>query len=200
MAGPIPIKLQEIAATTNTSTDADASSHPSVVQMFKDRVRKFWQVYQDLENRADEVPNALKDQYSSLMSQGSYIRSTIETITNTYDEVSTWLSDVWGYFGAAGIDARLGNLGFAVTVPLAIVVGASALIVKWLSDAYAMQKKLDTVQRLQNQGYNADQAASIVKNATTGSSLISFSGLKQPLIIGVLAVAGLWYANKRGWI
>jgi len=198
MAG-IPPSLTNVASN-NVSANVDASTHPSVIQTFKNRVAKFWNVYTSLQNKADIVPAAMKDQYDTLMNRGGYIRSTIETLTNTYDEVSNWLSDVSSYFGFNGLNPQLGNLGFAVTVPLAIVVGASALIVKWLSDAYAMNRKLDAIQKLKSQGYDAQQAANIVNKTTAGGSLISFDFLQKPITITGIVVVSLWFANKKGWI
>lgn len=190
-----------------TGQTVNAADRPSTMQAFRNRVEKFWQTFNNLQAKENEVPSHLRDEYNNIMERGGTIRQTVETLTNTYDAVAEWLSDIFGLNGAdMGLDgvmykdALRGNLGAVQFVPLAIIVSSSAFIVKWLKDAYTMERKLNEYQRLQNEGYSADRAAEIVEKTITGPGFLNLGVNMKPLLWAGGIVAGLWYANRKGWI
>lgn len=187
--------------------DYNALERPSVMEAFRERVNKFWNTYTQLEQRSNEVPSDLQSEYSDIMARGSRIRATIEYITNTYDAVAEWVSDVFGFSGQdVGLDGVFwrdvpnGNLHAIQFVPLAVIAGASALIAKWLKDAYTMHRKLDEMKRLEDKGYDSARAAEIVNKTITGPGLLNLGVNTKPLLLLGIAGIGLWYAYRKGWI
>jgi hypothetical protein len=193
---------------TSEGADVNALERPSVMESFRNRVDKFWNVYRNLETRREEVPDKLAPEYNAVMERGGRIRATIESVTNTYDAVADWVSDIFGFSGTdVGLDGVFwsdvprGNLGAVQFVPLAVIAGSSALIAKWLKDAYTMERKLNEMNRLKEQGYNADRAAEIVNKTVSGPGLLNIGGFNMKPLLWIAAIGGgIWYANRKGWI
>lgn len=202
---PTPSHL--VVEKMSEGADTNALDRPSVMQSFTDRVNKFWTQYRQLESRGNEVPAQLQDEYNRIMEKGGTIRATIEYVTNTYDAVAEWVSDVFGFSGTdVGLDGVMwrdglnGNLGVVQFVPLAVIAASSTMIVKWLKDAYTMQRKLDEVQRLENKGYDSKRAAEIVDKTIGSKGLLNIGVSMKPLLLIGGAGAALWYASRKGWI
>lgn len=203
MPNPYHLDVENVSE----GADTNALERPSVMQAFRDRVNKFWSMYTQLENKREEVPENLKSEYDGLMQRGGRIRATIESVTNTYDAVAEWVSDVFGFSGAdMGLDgvvwgdAVRGNLGAVQFVPLAVIAGASTLIVKWLKDAYTMERKLSEVKRLTDKGYDEARATELVNKTVSGPGLFNMNISWKPLIVIAAIGGGLWYASKQRWI
>lgn len=188
-------------------SDENALESTSVMQTFRTRVQNFWNTFRNLQARSSEVPSELKAEYDDIMRRGAQIRSTIESITTTYDAAAEWISDVFGLssaeMGLDGVrwrDALSGNLGALPFVPLGIIAGTSLFIVKWLKDAYTMERKLTEHRRLIDAGHDPARASEIVNKTISGPGLFNFNINWQPvLIVGGLGL-GLWLATRRGWL
>ena len=205
MPNPYHLNVENVSEGANRN----ALERPSIMETFRKRVNQFWDTYVSLNNRASEVPANLREQYQDVMNRGDRIKATIEYVTNTYDAVSDWISDVFGFNGMNGLDnamprdvirqVKLDGLGAVPFVPIAVIAAASGLIIKWLKDAYTMNRKLDEYKRLQDQGYDAERAADIVNKTVSGPGFFNLGVNLKPLMWIVGGGALLWIGHKQGW-
>lgn len=158
------------AASTVVSSIADIPAEWSAkVNELKARAAEFMQLFNDLSSRADQAAAAgMSAEYNALMSRGASIKAQVQQVTSAIDNVYNSVSNLFGLSGAG-----FGELGIIPLIPIAIIVGAIALLVKWISDAYTMRNKLAAATAA---GANAAQLTQIA----TGSSGSIFSTLTSP--------------------
>lgn len=122
----------------------------------KAKAREFLNLYNDLEKRSSIAAKnpALNAEYNSLMSKGSYIKSTIE--------------------GILGSDS-MAQLNAIPLIPIAAVLAAIAAITAWLAPAYTMQKKLELAEKMLAQGYDPTD----IVNAGEGSPITDAANAVQ---------------------
>lgn len=140
----------------------------------------------------------LKAEYDALSSRGQTIKSTVEYITRTVDQVTGFFSDAWAstssaakrFFGLGIAPPR--NLGIIPLIPIAAITGAVALMAKFVSDVYLFERKVGEQKRLEDQGLSPGEASSIVRNTVGGGLFDVLGGLKWPL----LAAGGVWFFVK----
>ena len=160
-----------------------------VITRFKNKAREFWNVWQSLDSKqgaeAVNLPE-FKAEYEALMDRGLSIKGTVENVTaiidrvaNAYDGVKVWINDT---FGLDGIQRNsMGAL--PILIPVAAIAISLAAMGKWVTDAYQLNKRLDAVQRLIDNGTAPGLAVQMI-NATMPKGF--FGGLNKtpPLVIG----------------
>jgi len=166
----------------------------NAVNNFKQKAKSFVNEYLALQNRENiaALDPKTKSEYDSLMKKGSYIFETIKSLAAKMDYA---ISNLMG-----GNSNALNGMGILPLLPIAVIAGAVAAIVAWLSDAYIMNRKLDSIEKL-----HAESGADPVKlsQAIAGkNSLISvggtpFSTLLPLGIIGLVLYIGWPYIRER---
>jgi hypothetical protein len=166
----------------------------SMIEKFKSHAANFWQQYKNLQAKNAYVANHpdLQEDYANLLDRGSTIRTTIETVTAGIDKAVGW---VGGTVGVSGVQV-LNGLGFLPVLALLVSAGGLALIGKWVSDAYAFNKKVEEMKRLEAQGMTPQQASAIVGKLYEGEPLITFGKVGVPLV--ALAVLFAMWKFGRG--
>ncbi|MDH5654199.1 MAG: hypothetical protein OEZ39_20270 [Gammaproteobacteria bacterium] len=148
----------------------------SYMDKFKKAVADFTAVYENL--RANEAYMAkpttdprLRSEYDSMIDKGDYIQISI-------NKANEALSTVKGWFGMDG-------LGFVPIVAGLVGAGLLAAVVKWTTDAYQLNAKIEEQKRLESRGMTPQQASNIV-GKMGGAPLLSLGGggLGMPLLIG----------------
>lgn len=170
---------------------------------FKDKARKFWAMWENLNSRRVEVssyPPEVQREYKSIMERGVGVRSKIEWITglidqaaSAYKSVKSWVAEK---FGLGEIPVRqLEGMGIIPLIPVAIISGSLATIGYWVNDAYRLNKKLDEIKRLEGKGYSPERAARVASRNVSMPGF--FSGIDKLVLPLLLGGATLYYLNKR---
>lgn len=164
-----------------------------VIGKFKAKADEFDKLRADLEkNRVIAAKDpALQTEYNDLMDRSLSIRDKIRSITSSVNGAWQWLKD------AVGLDG-LNELGFLPLIPIAVVAGSVTLMVKWISDAYEFNRKMEEIAKLQSKGVSAQQAANIVGQAGGGFSLFSAGTVSKVLLVGGVGTVLYLIAKKKG--
>lgn len=155
------------------------------IAVFKGHAQNFQGAYTGLAGKASQFAQfpALNAQYKALMSRAYSIKLSIVEIGRKIDDAINWIKGNLG----------LGELGGFI-LPIAVMVAGAAFMTKWLSDSYALNRKLSAAQRLQKQGVPPAKAANIVSQIANGNSFMgSASKIIVPLGLGALA---LWFLPR----
>lgn len=150
------------------------------VDTFKQKAREFIALFTELKGKEDALKNAddeTKKRYEKLMSRGDWIFKTIQSIASKID---------WAINSFSGIG--MGGMGILPVVPIAVIAGALAVITAWLSDAYSLNKKLDTIKELEAKGHSADDIRDLVHGAPLINIGGNLSGLLMPAVIGITVI------------
>ena len=159
-----------------------------VITQFKLKAREFWGLWENLDRKrgseAVMMPE-FKQQYDDLMNRGSTIRSSVESVTgiidkvgNAYDGAKEWLTNT---FGLDGTYRPMGAI--PLLIPVAAIGVSLAAMGKWVKDAYSLNRRLNAVQNLINEGTSPVMAAKIVKDAMP-QNFFGEMNKTIPLLIG----------------
>jgi len=167
----------------------------AAVAAFQQKLAEFQSVWALLVSKASVAASnsSLKAEYDDLMGEGSLLQSTIDSVTGAIDYVRNAAAQVESIFGG------MGGLGIAPLILLGIIAtitGGTAFIAKWLTDAYALAKKLQAQEALLAAGADPNVVASSFSDQTFFGNLGSTVG-SGLLWIGV-GLAVLWFAKSRG--
>ncbi len=176
------------------------NTEKSVIQRFKGKAREFWMLWNNLsEKRFGVVMNdpAIKKEYDALMGRGMNIKSSVETVTglidkaaNVYDNVKEWVGDT---FSLGATPRHLGAL--PLLIPVATIGVSVAAMTKWIADAYQLNKRLEGIQRLIDQGIKPAEAADIIKRTMPSGLFGALPAMIAPL--GFAAVIFFLYSQGR---
>jgi len=166
----------------------------SKVAQLKDAVASFETTYANLQSQSDIAKSdpVLYADYSNLMDRGAYVKTVITDTINKLGGALDYAKSVVGVSGMA-------DLGVLPLIPIAVIAGALALITKWLTDAYAMSKKLNLLQQTYDDakaaGASPAQLAAISHDAALQSSGGLFDGAGDVMnkAIFLLIAGGLLY-------
>lgn len=179
------------AATSvvNSISDIPAEWSAKVAEL-KARAQEFAALYARLQSKAAQAAQlGMSSEYNDLMRRGAAIRASVQAVTNAIDSVYNSVSNL---FGLAGVErGHLGNLGVIGLVPIAAIIGAIALIVKWLADAYEQDRRIDAGVAA---GANAQQMTQILTGGgglLSGGSVWGNAGLFLLIGAGVLVLVPL---------
>lgn len=158
------------------------------VDNFKAKAKTFVNEYLTLQKREDiaALDPTVKKEYDSLMSKGSYIFNTIKSIASKLDFAIDNLMN--------GNTNTLNGMGVLPLLPIAVLAGAIAAIVAWLSDAYVMNRKLDALEKLSIEtGADPEKLANAIsdKNSLINVGGTPFSSM-LPLFIGGIVLYLFW--------
>ena len=167
-----------------------------IIERFKARIAEFQEWFTRLGQVGDRVPPEMMGEYENLISRGSTIQSTIDTITGGIDKAVSWFK------GAFGLDAvtlaKRGQLGAIPLLPVAAISGAMALIGYWITDTMQFIRRMDEFERLRAQGVPPDEAAKAVQTTATAPPLFGMD--IQQLVIPLVILGGVWwFMRNRGF-
>lgn len=176
----------------DTITDAGASVIHSIedipaewnakVSELKTRAAEFGALFSDL---SDLAPIANRDpqtksQYDALMARGMSIKSKIQTITNAIDSMYSTASNIFSTVNGLGIVPAVAAIPL---LPIAVIAGASTLIMYWITDAINMRNKLNAALKSGATGAQITSistkgtGSSIADSLVAGDSLIKNAGI-----------------------
>lgn len=157
---------QDAAASVVNSISDIPAEWTAKVNELKARAAEFMALFSDLSGRSSEAAAAgLSSEYNALMARGAAIKAQVQQVTSAIDGIYNSVSNLFGLSGLSGV----GSLGIIPLIPIAIILGAIALMVKWISDAYTLRNKLAAAQAV---GANAAQITSI-SNGGSGAGIMS---------------------------
>lgn len=171
--------------------DTNAEFQKKVAEL-KTKAAEFTAVFNKLDARKKQAESSpeISREYDDVMGSAGTIKKTIENVLSKIDAAHKWIMN-----GIPGSNGLAGANGMGALPLIAIVVGAITAITKWLSDAYKLDRKLDSVESQIAAGVDPVTAG---KNAAQEKSLINVSaaGL-MPLAIGGVLLYFLWPTIKR---
>jgi hypothetical protein len=201
--------LQSAMASAGSMTQDWSQSWDSARAALIAKAGEFSRLYSSLASQraaAARDPQLLAA-YDDLMAKGAYIRSSVQSITQSFDSASDWftnsLSSLKNMIGLNGVPLtpavnpfrHLSGLGLLPLIPVGVIAAATAAISYWLSDAYVMSKKLNLAAQVQASGGDPNQ----ILGSGTFSNAIDSVG-RNVVLIGVIAGIAFfaWPAIKRG--
>ena len=166
----------------------------STIEAFKRRAQNFWNQWNLLNSKAADVSKMtpeMRAQYNDLLSRGSTIRNTVETVTGMIDAVSgaytsakDWVSELFG--------VEEPNLGvLPLIIPAAVIATSLAAMGKWLSDAYSFNRKMEEIAKLEAKGMSTQEASKIISRVSDSGSF----NIKAAVGIPVLLIGGFLVYN-----
>lgn len=192
--------LQSAMTSASTTAQDWSQSWDQAKNALIQKAAEFTQLYNRLRSQA-AVANSdpqLSAEYQALMAKGDYIKSTVSSITQSFDSGANWfsnqLSSLKNMIGLDGVPKaglgslmRLNGLGILPLIPIAVIVAATSAIVYWLTDAYTMKNKLDLAEKVHATGGDID---SVLNSGTFGGG---FAGLSKNLVIIAAAGAAIYF-------
>jgi hypothetical protein len=171
---------------------SEQAADVSTIEAFRQRAQDFWNQWNLLSSKSADVSKMtpeIKKEYDDLLSRGSTIRNTVETVTSMIDAVSgAYTSTKDWVTGLFGVDEP--NLGFLpLIIPAAVIVASLAAMGKWLKDAYDFNRKMEEIGKLEAKGMSTQEAAQIITRVSDsgGFSLNAAVGFPVLLIGGFIA-------------
>lgn len=162
----------------------------NLVGQFKLRANEFMRIWRSLQSQASVVARfpPLQTEYSGLNNRAGIIKSMIEKVTRTVDNIMGWFRSV---FGLGGIDT-LEGLGILPLLPIAVIVGALTMISKWVADVYIFNKKLAEQVRLERTGLSPTAAARVIQSTAPQGIMAMFTQNMMPILLigGALLLFG----------
>lgn len=166
------------------------------VETLKEKAREFINVFsrlQTLEPVAFSDPAAAQ-KYRSLMDRGVAIRDRISYITGLIDHAFEWFNSN----GSSPPEtvASLQGLG-VLGVGVAVIAGAVAAVVVWLTDAYVQVRELETAESLIAQNVSPADAYRIAREGEKGIIGGFLEGVRNNFVLfTALGLATWWVTNK----
>lgn len=164
-----------------------------IIERFKARIAEFKSLFSRLSAVSSQVPAEMQGEYENLVSRGSTIQTTIDTLTGAINKAVDWFKGAFG-MDAVGM-ARQGQLGLIPLLPVAAISGALALIGYWITDTMQFIKKMDQFEQLRAQGVSAAEAAKAVQTAATGAPLFGVD--LQAWIVPMVILGGVWWFMRN---
>lgn len=180
-------------------TPSDETAWYDVIGQFKNKAAEFTQWYNTISGiKIDPVlyPELIAEK-RELLTRGDSIKEKITYITGKVDEAWNWLTSNFGLSGYE-MEEQLEDtgLGLLPIVPIAVVVGAVALIVKWCLDAKRFADKIKLMGNLRRQGYSPDKATEIIKDLENKTAIFNFGSALPVVLIGGFALLA-WIKHRR---
>lgn len=136
---------------------------------------------------------ALSSEFDSIMRRAAELRATIGDYLAKIDAAvqwlkgaGSWISDVFGFNGLGALPALIG---------IGAIAAALAAVTKFLTDAWALSRRIEEQQRLEARGLSPQEAAAVVERSAVGSA--GSQWLK--LLAGGVAIGVVgWLIMQRG--
>lgn len=194
-----------------TPMDSDEKTFWNEVDKFKVKADEAYQLWQKLRaKRQAAVTNPeLQKEFDDVMGQAESIQakaSDVEKVAQQVREgiagtITSWLPD----FSLEGVyrqQRAQGNLGFLPVLAVAAVSAAIAWISTWISKAYIVDRKLESVEKLTAQGVDPRVAGGLVADKSEPGFLSSLGGnlgTGLALAAGAAVVLYFFFEKKRGF-
>jgi hypothetical protein len=131
----------------------------------------------------------LKAEYDALMNRGAFVRNQVTTVTTAID--NAWAT-AKSWVGMSGV----GEMGFIPLIPLAVIVGAIAVVGSWNAAAIIMRTRLQRLQleAAQKAGVGAGDINKIISEQNASNADVglfgnqfkdAFSGVIKYAAIGI---------------
>lgn len=156
-----------VTTVVNSIEDIPAEWSNQVASL-KAKASEFGQLFQQLLGMDPGPGSPYKSEYDAIMGRGTTIKQQISNVTSGIDGI---LNAARGAFSLSGMN--MGGLGVIPLIPIAVIVGAIALLVGWLTDAYNLRAKLAAAKAA---GATAQQTADIVNGGRSSSFFPSLPG------------------------
>ena len=136
---------------------------------------------------------ALSAEYDEVMARASSLRATIADYLGRIDAAVQWLKGAGAWiseaFGLNGLGALPALIGIGA------IAAALAAVTKFLTDAWALSKRIEEQQRLEARGLSPQDAAAVIERTTTASA--SSQWLKWLAGAAAVGVVGWLVVNHR---
>jgi hypothetical protein len=189
-------------------TDPDEKHFWGEVEKFKAKADEAYTLWQKLraKRQAAATNPALQREYDDVMSAGENIAVKISDVERVTAQVKGGVYEtITGWFGLEGLNnakQHLGQLGFVQVIAVVAVSAAIAWIAGWIGEAYIVDRKLESVERLIDNGVSPKDAGALVEEKGDPGP---FAGLFENIGTGI-AVAGVaavllyfFFEKKRGF-
>ncbi len=164
-----------------------------IIERFKARIAEFRDLFARLRGVSNQVPAELQGEYHDLISRGSTIQSTIDTITGGINKAVDWFKGAFG-MDAVGM-ARQGQLGLIPLLPVAAITASLALIGYWITDTMKFIKKMNQFEELRAQGVSASEAAQAVQTTAEGPPIFGVN--MQQWVLPLVIFGGVWWFMRN---
>lgn len=166
----------------NTTIDKDR------IAKFKAQARVFSSEFERLKSRAPAIPERWRDEYARLLSQGETVKERIAASGAAIDTSYRFLRDSIGV-----PEEQINTMGFLPLVPLAFIGASTAVTSYFVTDAQKFNAKIDELERLQEMGYSAEEAAKIAGSNSISVPRPLAAFWNNPLLKwGSLGLVGWW--------
>lgn len=127
----------------------------------KAKAVQFMADYAELQGMSDvaAIDPVFAARRQKLLDRGGTIYNTVENVRSFANTVYNWIDN----FGLGDLSGHLG-LG-AFWIPVTVVLGISAAIVKWVSDAAIELKEGRLIRQLQSEGYTTEEAIKMARGS-----------------------------------
>lgn len=162
------------------------------VAAFKAKAQVFGQEFARLESRRDKIPAIWRGDFERMMGRGADVKQRIQAAADSIDTSYRFARDTLKI-----PEQNINGLGIIPLIPLAFIAGSTAVTTYFVTDAQKFNAKIDELERLQEMGYTADEAAAIVeKGAISVPAPIASVWNNRPLRYAGFALLG-WYGYNK---
>lgn len=181
------------------------------VDKFKAKANEAYDLWQELRAKRQAAASnpKLSAEYEKVMDDAETMTAKVSDVEKAVAAVRSGVAGtITGWFGLEGyrngsraLGEHLHGLGFAPVI-IAVVAAAVAWIGSWVAEAYVVNRKLDAVENLTEQGVPYSEAGQIIADQGPPGALEIFAGRAG---LGV-ALAGLaavtlyfFFEKKKGF-
>jgi hypothetical protein len=152
------------------ATEQQSAEWWNLVARFRQAAAQVDQVLERLRAQEDAARSdpGLSSQYDAIMQRAAELRATIADYLGKIDAAVQWLKGAGAWIADAFGFNGLGAL--PVLIGVAAIAAALAAVTKFLTDAWALSKRIDEQQRLEARGLTPQEAAAVVERGTAGSA------------------------------
>lgn len=182
------------------ANDPDNATLWEKVDEFKGKADEFYNVWQTLRAKrqlAARDPQALKE-WNDLMGEAEGVTAKVSDVEFAVNQAKSWAGS---FFGVDNVRGSLGELGLLPFV-IALVAGAIAWLGSWLTKAYMLDSKLDTIENLASQGYSTSEINHVVNQPAEETFLTKLGG-NIGTGVAFAGIAGMllyfFFEKKRGF-
>lgn len=147
-----------------------------------------------------EVESAIKSGKEAVESVTTYTDNLIDTVDDAVDDAGEYLTDIYDSAKNEVLDFfGLGSLGVLPLIPIAIIAAATAYIGGWVSDAYTINQKLSTAEKIIEQGGTREEAKEYVNSIANSGSFLApaNSAIKNLIPLFLIGSVGLYFYTTR---
>lgn len=162
------------------------------IAAFKAKAQVFGQEFARLQSRRDKIPAKWQADFDRLMNRGQDVKERIQAAGASIDTSYRFARDTLKI-----PEQNISGLGIIPLIPLAFIAGSTAVTTYFVTDAQKFNAKVDELERLQEMGYTAEEAAEIAdRGAISVPSPVAAVWNNKPLRFAGLALFAWWGYGK----